>query len=77
MEWETFRNANTVVRLHIKKKKKKKLALKSVISVEVKSINSNILELVNCHLLLFFYFLSAIINSYWVLIPSQVVYIYI
>ena len=74
MEWETFRNANAVVCLHIKKKKKK-LALKSVISVEVKSINSNILKLANCHLLLFFYFLGVIINSYWVLIPSQVVYI--
>ena len=33
---------------------KKKKALKSVISVEVKSVNSSILELANCHLLLFF-----------------------
>lgn len=41
---ETFRNANTVICLPIlKKKKKKKEALKSVISIEVKSINSNIL----------------------------------
>ena len=46
-------------------KKKKKEALKSVISIEVKSINSNILELANCHLLLFFfYFLGVIINRY-------------
>ena len=43
----------------ILKKKKKKEALKSVISVEVKSINSNILELANCHLLLFFFLLSG------------------
>ena len=31
----------------------KKEALKSIISAEVKSINSNILELANCHLFLF------------------------
>ena len=62
MEWETFRNANAVICLHIKKKKK---ALNSVISVEVKSVNSSILELANCHLLLFFfYFLGVIINRY-------------
>lgn len=68
MEWETFRNANTVICLHIKKKKKKE-ALKSVISVEVKSINSNILELANCHLLLFFF-------TFWVLLLTGTEYLY-
>ena len=67
MEWETFRNANAVICLHIKKKKK---TLKSVISVEVKSINSSILELANCNLLLFFFF------TFWVLLLTGTEYLY-
>ena len=50
--------------------KKKKKTLKSVISVEVKSINSSILELANCHLLLFFFF------TFWVLLLTGTEYLY-
>lgn len=79
--WETLVHSNspawngrlsemqTLSFVSILKKKKKKEALKSVISIEVKSINSNILELANCHLLLFFF-------TFWVLLLTGTEYLY-